>query len=136
MTEKLFIVINNNKYNKRLFPKTPDCFKFKVPIPRDLLYPWDVNNPNLYDINFKIYNKMTNKQYDFVRSYFGMRKISISEEKALYTRQILLNNKQIYQKLFLVQGYWPDGLYTAPSDDAIKKDIVTFGRQVNSFSIH
>jgi len=114
---------NNNDYNKRLFPKTPDCFKFKVPIPKDLLHLWDVNYPNLYDINFKIYNKKTNIQYDLVRSYFGMRKISISEEKALYTKQILLNNKPIYQKLFLVQGYWPDGLYTAPSDDAIKKDI-------------
>ena len=114
---------NNNEYNKRLFPKTTYCFKFKVPIPKDLLHLWDVNNPDLYDINFKIYNKKTNKQYDLVRSYFGMRKISISEEKALYTKQILLNNKPIYQKLFLVQGYWPDGLYTAPSDDAIKKDI-------------
>ena len=114
---------NNKEHKNKLFPKTPDCFKFKVSIPKDSLYLWDMNNPILYNINFKIYNKKTNKQYDSVRSYFGMRKISISEKKASFTKQVLLNNNPIYQKLFLVQGYWPDGLYTAPSDEAIKKDI-------------
>ena len=109
--------------NKNLFPKTPNCFKFKVLIPKGSLYLWDVDNPNLYDINFKFYNKKTEKQYDSVSSYFGMRKISISEKKISHTKQVLLNNNPIYQKLFLVQGYWPNGLYTAPSDDAIKKDI-------------
>jgi beta-galactosidase/beta-glucuronidase len=114
---------NNNEQNKNLFPKTPNCFKFRVSIPNGLFYLWDVENPNLYDINFKIYNKKTDKQYDSVSSYFGMRKISVSEKKTSHTKQVLLNNNPIYQKLFLVQGYWPDGLYTAPSDDAIKKDI-------------
>ncbi|GAI58670.1 unnamed protein product, partial [marine sediment metagenome] len=61
--------------------------------------------------------------YDTVRSYFGMRKISISDLKSSYNKQILLNNNLIYQKLFLVQGYWPGGLYTAPSEEDIIKDI-------------
>ena len=117
------LVLRRNNNNKNIIPKTPNCFKFKVSIPKNSLYLWDVAHPNLYDINFKIYNKKTNVKHDSVRSYFGMRKISISEKKASHTKQVLLNNNPIYQKLFLVQGYWPDGLYTAPSDDAIKKDI-------------
>jgi len=120
---KFEIKINNNQLNKRLFPKTPNCFKYKVTIPNDLMYLWDTDQPNLYDINYKIYNKKTGQKYDIVKSYFGMRKISISDLGSTNTKQILLNNKPIYQKLFLVQGYWSDGLYTAPSDEVIIKDI-------------
>ncbi|MCK4287279.1 MAG: glycoside hydrolase family 2, partial [Candidatus Lokiarchaeota archaeon] len=61
--------------------------------------------------------------YDEVKSYFGLRKISISDVIQKENKQILLNNKPLYQKLFLVQGYWPEGLYTAPSENDIIKDI-------------
>ncbi|MCK5343628.1 MAG: glycoside hydrolase family 2, partial [Candidatus Heimdallarchaeota archaeon] len=107
----------------RIFPKTVDRFKLKIPIPKDQLYLWDVENPNLYDLNLHIVNNQKGDVYDFVKSYFGMRKISVSEVKQGDNKQILLNDRLIYQKLFLVQGYWPEGLYTAPSEDAIKKDI-------------
>jgi len=107
----------------RLFPKTPDRFKFIIKIPENMLYLWDVDNPNLYDLHLLIYNKKTGKIYDTVKSYFGMRKISISDLKSYYNKQILLNNNPIYQKLFLVQGYWLGGLYTAPSEKDIIKDI-------------
>ncbi|MFW9876955.1 MAG: glycoside hydrolase family 2 protein, partial [Candidatus Thorarchaeota archaeon] len=107
----------------RLFPKTADRFKFKIKIPENFLYLWDIDNPNLYDLQISIYNKKTRETYDTVKSYFGMRKISISDLKSEYNKQILLNNNPIYQKLFLVQGYWPEGLYTAPSDEDIIKDI-------------
>lgn len=107
----------------RLFPKTADRFKFKIKIPEKMLYLWDVDNPNLYDLHLSIHNKKTGIIYDTVRSYFGMRKISISDLKSSYNKQILLNNNLIYQKLFLVQGYWPGGLYTAPSEEDIIKDI-------------
>ena len=113
----------NPEFEGRLFPKTPNCFKFKVQIPKDLNYLWDTEKPNLYDVLFKIYNKNTNSIYDEVRSYFGLRSISVSDVKQKENKQILLNNKPLYQKLFLVQGYWPDGLYTAPSENDIKKDI-------------
>ncbi len=109
--------------NGRLFPKTPDRFKYKIKIPENMLYLWDVDNPNLYDFHLSIYNKKTKEIYDSVKSYFGMRKISISDLKSDYNKQILLNNTPIYQKLFLVQGYWPEGLYTAPSEEDIVKDI-------------
>jgi hypothetical protein len=120
---KFEIKKDDNQPNRRLFPKTPNSFKYEIIIPNNLKYLWDPDQPNLYDINFKIYTKKTGQKFDTVRSYFGMRKISISDLGSSKTKQILLNNKPIYQKLFLVQGYWPDGLYTAPSDDAIIKDI-------------
>ncbi len=122
--------------NEREFKPNPNQFSLKVPIPENLLYLWDTENPNLYDITLKLYNKKSMETYDEVKSYFGMRKISVSEtlvegydnieqkgELRSLNKQVLLNNKPIYQKLFLVQGYWPDGLYTAPSDEAIKLDI-------------
>ena len=114
----------------------PNRFKFKISIPKNALHLWDVENPNLYDIIIKICNKSSKEIHDEVKSYFGMRKISLSESPeevsklndeqndiVSFNRQVLLNDTPIYQKLFLVQGYWPDGLYTAPSDDAIKLDI-------------
>jgi len=114
----------------------PNRFKFKISIPKENLYLWDVKSPNLYDLLIKIYNKNTMEIYDQVKTYFGMRKISLSdipeedinrikkkEEYQSFNRQVLLNNKPIYQKLFLIQGYWPDGLYTAPSEEDIKLDI-------------
>jgi len=109
-------------YNKKMFDENPTRFKFKVTIPENLMFLWDTDNPNLYDLSLKIQNEKTGEIYDEISSYFGMRKISISdyENKG---KHILLNGKPLYQKLFLVQGYWPDSLYTPPSDDHIKKDI-------------
>jgi len=116
-------------FHKKMFHENPNRFKFKVTIPDNQLFLWDTNNPNLYDISLKIQDEKTGEIYDEVSSYFGMRKISISDS-GYKNRKILLNGKDLYQKLFLVQGYWPDSLYTPPSDDDIKKDIqfiVDFG---------
>jgi len=107
----------------KVFLKTPDRFKLKVTIPKDELHLWDIEHPNLYDLTLKITNETSGATYDRVKSYFGMRKIAISGIKPGSNKQVLLNNNPIYQKLFLVQGYWPDGLYTAPRDEDIIKDI-------------
>ncbi len=76
---------------------------------------WDLQNPNLYDVKFKLYGGEI--LLDEVGSYFGMRKISIDNGK------VLLNNHELYQKLILDQGYWPDTLLTPPSENAILDDI-------------
>lgn len=114
-------------FHKKYFYEHPNRFEFKISIPETLVYLWDGENPNLYNLHLEIYDKKTGEIYDNVKSYFGIRKISISdgltERNKNQNRQILLNDKPIYQKLLLVQGYWPESLYTAPSDDAIKKDI-------------
>lgn len=76
---------------------------------------WSPESPNLYDINYKLYYK--GKIIDEVSSYFGVRKISIENSK------ILLNNKELYLKMILDQGYWSDSHLTPPSEEAIIKDI-------------
>ncbi|HPC23609.1 MAG TPA: glycoside hydrolase family 2 TIM barrel-domain containing protein, partial [Phycisphaerae bacterium] len=59
---------------------------------------------------------------DRVSSYFGMRKIALSQGKASVT-YILLNNMPYFMFGPLDQGFWPDGLYTAPTDEALRYDI-------------
>ena len=77
---------------------------------------WTPENPNLFDIKFTL--KEEEKALDEVESYFGMRKIH-TENGIVY-----LNNRPYFQKLVLDQGYWPEGLITAPSDEDYKKDIL------------
>ena len=107
--------------SRKMFYDNPFRFKFRVKIPENQLVLWDINSPNLYDFSLKIQNEETGEIYDEISSYFGMRKISL--EDGNNQKRIFLNDKPLYQKLFLVQGYWPDSLYTPPSDEHIKKDI-------------
>ncbi len=67
---------------------------------------------------------MTDKlgNHDSVESYFGMRKISIAKDDKGVTR-IFLNNKPQFMVGPLDQGFWPDGIYTAPTDEALRYDI-------------
>ena len=76
---------------------------------------WSPEKPNLYFIKFK-YGE------DVVDSYFAMRKFTIQEDNKGIKR-LFLNNKPYFHKGVLDQGYWSDGYYTAPTDEAIKFDI-------------
>jgi hypothetical protein len=76
---------------------------------------WTPENPKLYDFSAELGE-------DHVDSYFALRKISVGPDAAGKPR-ILLNNRPYYQNGLLDQGYWPDGLYTAPSDEALIYDI-------------
>ena len=89
----------------------------KLPIAQPKL--WSPDSPFLYDVEIEL--RSNNQTVDKVKSYFGMRKISMGSEngKACF----MLNNKPIFQFGPLDQGFWPDGLYTAPSDDALIFDI-------------
>ncbi len=81
---------------------------------------WSPDSPYLYDIIVEI--KRNNVILDKVKSYFGMRKIALGRNMKDF-KVIELNNKPLLQYGTLDQGYWPDGLYTAPTDDALKYDI-------------
>ena len=81
---------------------------------------WSPANPYLY--NLKILLKDSNQNIDILRSYFGMRKISLGKDETGKTR-IMLNNKFVFQVGPLDQGFWPDGIYTAPTDQALRYDI-------------
>ena len=81
---------------------------------------WSPENPHLYDL--KIALKLGNRTIDRVDSYVGMRKISLGKDGKGFTR-LMLNNKPYFQHGPLDQGFWPDGLYTAPTDAALRSDI-------------
>jgi beta-galactosidase/beta-glucuronidase len=81
---------------------------------------WSPENPHLYDLEVSIIRK--GKVVDRVSTYFAMRKISMAPDKNGIQR-MLLNNQFVFQYGPLDQGWWPDGLYTAPNDEALKFDI-------------
>lgn len=81
---------------------------------------WSPSSPFLYDLSVTL--QKGNKTVDAVKSYFGMRKISIGKDEKGVDR-ILLNNKPYFNLGTLDQGFWPDGLYTAPTDEALSFDI-------------
>nr|WP_315176243.1 sugar-binding domain-containing protein [uncultured Flavobacterium sp.] len=82
---------------------------------------WSPESPFLYKTNVKLISN--GKVVDQVKSYFAMRKIgSKRDENGVLRMQ--LNNKDYFQFGPLDQGWWPDGLYTAPTDEALKYDIV------------
>jgi beta-galactosidase/beta-glucuronidase len=81
---------------------------------------WSPQNPFLYDLKIAVIRK--DKIIDEVRSYFAMRKISTRAD-VNGVQRILLNNKFLFQYGPLDQGWWPDGLYTAPTEEALEYDI-------------
>lgn len=81
---------------------------------------WSPDDPFLYDLSVKLIKD--NKTVDEVTSYFGMRKVSIQKDRDGFDR-IFLNNQYTYNLGTLDQGFWPDGLYTAPTDEALAFDI-------------
>ncbi len=76
---------------------------------------WDVGQGNLYDL--KITVEKDGIVYDSVDSYFGLRSVALTD------RKFLLNGKSIFGRWVLDQGFYPDGIYTAPTDEALKADI-------------
>ncbi|MBN2137578.1 MAG: hypothetical protein JW720_07220 [Sedimentisphaerales bacterium] len=81
---------------------------------------WSPDSPFLYDL--KITVAQDGKVVDRVSSYFGMRKIELKKDKNGINR-LFLNNEALFQYGPLDQGWWPDGLYTAPSDEALRYDL-------------
>lgn len=78
---------------------------------------WSPEHPNLFDVCLQLKNA-SGEITDEVRTYFGFRKIH-TENGIVY-----LNNKPFYQRLVLDQGYWKNGLLTAPTDEAFQQDIL------------
>lgn len=80
---------------------------------------WSPDSPFLYDMTVSL--TKGGKAVDEVKSYFGMRKIAIVQEGEF--KKMYLNNKFLFQIGPLDQGFWPDGGYTAPTDEALKYDL-------------
>ena len=72
---------------------------------------WEIGNGRLYDLELSFGD-------DNVKSYFGLRDVRIDGYK------FLLNGRSVFQRLVLDQGFYPDGIYTAPSDEALEADVL------------
>jgi galactose mutarotase-like enzyme len=82
------------------------------------LRPWSPDDPFLYDL------RITLASGDAVTSYVGMRKIAVDRDSAGVLR-LFLNHRPLFEFGVLDQGWWPDGLYTAPTDAALRADLET-----------
>ena len=90
-------------------------------IPDKHFHPWSPNEPNIYSFNINIFDN-NQKIIDSIVSYTTLRKVEQKKDKnGIY--RIYLNNKPLFNMGTLDQGYWPDGLYTPPSEEAMIKDI-------------
>jgi hypothetical protein len=87
-------------------------------LPLSALKTWSPDSPTLYDLTVSL------PAGDSVASYFGMRKIEVHQDAAAAPR-LFLNGQPQFALGTLDQGWWPDGLYTAPTDEALRSDIVT-----------
>jgi hypothetical protein len=83
---------------------------------------WTPERPHLYGLRVHVSGQGRVDRSDQVESYFGMRKTSVGKDPKGVTR-LLLNNEPVFQFGPLDQGFWPDGLYTAPTDAALRYDI-------------
>jgi len=92
-----------------------------VPIPLNLLYVWSPTTPFLYSLTFSLV--VGGSVVDVISSYFGMRKIEVLPDPFGIPRAHL-NGEVIFQVGTLDQGYWPDGIYTAPTDQALQFDLL------------
>lgn len=86
--------------------------RFRLPLKEKHL--WEVGNGRLYDLKFTL---ETEYGTDVLYSYAGLREVRIDGFK------VLINGKSVFQRTVLDQGYYPDGIYTAPSDEDLKRDI-------------
>ena len=85
--------------------------KESITLPLSELHLWEIGNGRLYDLEISIGEK------DTVKGYFGMREAKIEGGR------FILNGKDVFLRFVLDQGFYPDGIYTAPTDEALKRDI-------------
>ncbi len=89
-------------------------------LPIENVKAWTPEKAFLYGLRLKLVQN--GKAIDQIESYFAMRKVSLGKDENGFTR-IFLNNKPLFLYGLLDQGFWPDGLYTSPTDEALRYDI-------------
>ena len=89
--------------------------RLDLPVPSERARPWSIADPHLYDLQIELLDN--GEVIDSARSYAGLRAISI------VGKAIQINGETVFQRLVLDQGYYPDGIMTAPTDAALQRDI-------------
>ena len=92
-----------------------------IEIPEDDFHPWSPSKPNLYNLKVELFSE-DEKLLDSFTSYTNIRKVEQKKDSNGFFR-IFLNNEPLFNMGTLDQGYWPDGLYTPPSEEAMIYDI-------------
>ncbi|WP_054955204.1 glycoside hydrolase family 2 protein [Paenibacillus dakarensis] len=101
----------------------------KLTVPLTEIHRWEVGNAKLYDLELSLCNH--GETQDHVKSYFGLRTIQLDG------MAFRINGKSVFQRLVLDQGFYPDGIYTAPSDEDLRKDIeISMGLGFNGARLH
>ncbi len=96
----------------------PDSVTFNLP--EQDLHLWSPAHPDLYDMEITLLHN--GKPVDRVEGYFGMRSISLGKDRQGIVR-MMLNGRFLFQNGPLDQGFWPDGIYTPPTEAAMKYDL-------------
>ena len=118
-------------------PAGSDNLTFTVPVPEPHL--WSLEDPFLYNVTAQLAGPNTAE--DEVRTYFGMREISVvnrpGTEGDAADRYVALNGEPVYLELALDQAYHPEGFYTFPSDDFVRNEVLR-ARQIglNGLRVH
>ena len=90
---------------------------------------WEPGKPALYDLNLTV--RKGEDRIDLIKSYFGLRSVSTGDHA------VAINGRPVFQRLVLDQGFYPDGIYTAPTDEDLKKDIgISMGLGFNGARLH
>jgi hypothetical protein len=109
-------VIDGNQLVANGSAKPADAVTLVIPNP----VLWEPGQGHLYRLRIKLLQQGATT--DEVSGYFGMRKVSLGKDDKGLTR-ILINNRFVFQNGPLDQGFWPDGIYTPPTEDAMKYDL-------------
>ncbi len=96
-------------------------FSVETVLTVDPAKPWSPDSPKLYDLFLELHDE-NSQTVDRVRSYVGIREVSIGQSSQGHP-VLLLNGQPMMLVGALDQGYWPDGIYTAPTDEALRFDI-------------
>ena len=114
--QSVFITV---KDGQKLIKSVSGKSNTEIAVPVSNAKLWSPDHPFLYDIQISL--KKGSATADAVTSYFGMRKVSVENEDGY--KKLFLNNKFLFEIGPLDQGFWPDGGYTAPTDEALKYDL-------------
>ena len=122
--EKYEVIISVLEAGKQIAQKTVKADK-AVTLKIDNPKLWSPDAPFLYDLKLELVkakaDNQPQKSLETLKSYFGMRKISLGDGP--FGKVLCLNDKPLFHYGTLDQGWWPDGLHTPPSDEAMKYDI-------------